>query len=211
MTTGIPNPGMVSEYMAAVTGHGKMPEAQCYVEFSILPKENRSKSEKAGKPVYEDWEWIKLMPAGGNSVVERWVTDKDKKRFPAQYEAFKSGLEPTIEGTAVEMWPAVTPAEVKMLRGATIRTVEDLAVCSETALSNIGFGARGLQAKAREWLIAAVDTGKSAAKIEHLREEVKSLKLRNKELEKQNTDLRNNFRTSKEITENTWEAEKSPV
>jgi len=199
------NMDMVNEYVASINQQGPRPEAGVYVEFSLKAKKTADADKDSGLPVYEDREWVQITPAGGNQVVERWVTDRDRERFRFQYEAFKKGIEPPIDGLAVENWPSATPAEIKMLRGANIRTVEDLAVISESGLRAVGFGARALQQKARQFLMAAAGDGKATAELHHLKTENESLKLRNQELEKQNTEMRAQLRAEKILPKNEWE------
>jgi cell shape-determining protein MreC len=92
-----------------------------------------------------------------------------------------------------------------MLKQANVRTVEDLAVLSETGLRNVGFGARGLQEKARNFLVSAAGDGKVSAELNHLKVKNESLKLRVEELERQNNELRAQFRVEKNIPNNNWE------
>jgi hypothetical protein len=207
MSEGI-NMGMVNDYVSSIEGKGPRPEAGVYVEFSLKAKKVSDSDPESGLPVYKDWEWVSITPAGGNQIVERWVTDKDRHRFAHQYEAFKKGVEAPVNGLAIENWPSASPAEVKTLKKANIRTVEDLAVISEVGLKAVGFGSRALQAKARQFLIAAAGDGKIASQLNHLKVENDSLKLRNEELERQNTELRAQFRVEKNLPNNEWEAHK---
>jgi hypothetical protein len=194
---------MVSDYMSAVQG-GSRTEAGVYAEFSVKAKKVKDAGEN-GLPVYEDREWVQITPAGGNQIVERWVTEKDKMRFSIQYKSFKDGIEPPVDGLAIENWPSVTPAETKMLKQANVRTVEDLAVLSELGLKNVGFGSRALQAKARQFLVTAAGDGKATAELHRLKVENESLKLRVEELDRQNAELRAQFRVEKNIPNNDWE------
>jgi len=203
-TSGI-NMNMVNDYMDSINRQGSRPEAGVYVQFSLKAKKKCDADKVTGLPVYVDKEWVEITPAGGNQMVERWVTDKDRERFKFQYEAFKKGIEPPLEGLAVENWPSATPAEVKMLRAANIRTVEDLALISESGLKAVGFGARGIQRKARQFLMAAAGEGKASAELHRLKTENESLKLRNGELERQNNELRIQFRTEKKLPDNDFE------
>jgi|TARA_R110000744_G_scaffold41686_1_gene94629 hypothetical protein len=194
---------MVNDYLSTVQGGGRT-EVGVYAEFSLKAKKVSDSGEN-GLPVYEDREWIEITPAGGNQITPRWATEKDKMRFSRIYEAFKKGVEPPVDGLAIENWPSVTPAETKMLKQANVRTVEDLAVLSETGLKNVGFGARGLQQKARTFLVSAAGDGKVSAELHHLKVKNESLKLRVEELERQNNELRAQFRAEKNIPNNNWE------
>lgn len=204
------NMDMVAEYMSGVEGNQAPQEKGVYAEFSMKAKKI-AESGVNGLPIYEDRIWIDITPAGGNQVVNRWATEKDIARFKQKYDAFIKGVEAPVNGLAVENWPSATPAEVKMLKQANVRTVEDLAMLSETGLKNVGFGARGLQSKAREFLASAAENGQVAVEMVQLKTEVESLKLRNEELERQNEELRAEFRKMKSIPNNQWETEGKPT
>ena len=197
------NMTMVNDYMESVQGTHKG-ELGVYAEFSLKAKRTCDAGEN-GLPIYEDREWVEITPAGGNTITTRWATEKDKMRFAHIYKAFKDGIEPPVEGLAIENWPSVSPAETKMLKQANVRTVEDLAILSESGLKNVGFGARALQAKARNFLVSAAGDGKVSAELHHLKVENESLKLRVEELERQNNELRAQFRVEKNIPNNDWE------
>ena len=197
------NMDMVNDYMSSVQGNNKQ-ELGVYAEFSLKAKKTSDAGEN-GLPVYQDREWVEITPAGGNTITTRWATDKDKMRFANIYKAFKDGIEPPGEGLAIKNWPSVSPAESKMLRQANVRTVEDLAILSESGLKNVGFGARALQAKARNFLVSAAGDGKISAELSHLKVENESRKLRVEELERQNNELRAQFRVEKNIPNNDWE------
>jgi hypothetical protein len=53
------------------------------------------------------------------------------------YERWKSGQEVVEDGTALEAWPGLAKPQIKALRAAQIRTVEDLAAISDGNLGAI--------------------------------------------------------------------------
>lgn len=196
---------LANEYIESI-GNGNQPQQErgVYAEFSQKAKKIAESGDN-GLPVYDDRVWVEITPAGGNTITTRWATEKDISRFQMQYTAFMKGVESPAEGLGIENWPSATPAEVKMLKQANVRTVEDLALLSESGLKNVGFGSRGLQNKARQFLAAAADSGKLAAEMHHIETELESLKLRNAELERQNDELRAQARTIKETPHNSFE------
>jgi hypothetical protein len=110
------------------------------------------KSHEAGRPIYEDREYVSIMVKGQDKqVFVREVAEEDRRRFPNAYAAFKKGVEAPTIGTPVEML-GVGPSSVEMMRMKGIRTVEDLAGLSDDGLQGIGLGARDLQAKAKAFL-----------------------------------------------------------
>lgn len=174
-------------------------ERPAYVEFELRAEEDRAKSIEAGHPVYADVVYAIITPPGGNLVVEKqaeeWVKGKRQdpfyRHYKELYEAFLEDREAPVEGTPVELWPAASPAAVKQIRGAGLRTVEDLAVANETSISKMGMGGRALKQKAVSWLESAGDTGKVAeenaamrAMLDDLKETVERQAAQIKELTK---------------------------
>ena len=176
-----------------------------YVTFEFRAEEDRAASIEAGHYVSKDVAYVLITPMGSKDRIERvaeeWLDklrqDADEGRFPREwFQAFKgafadwkSGRESPVEGTAFELWPPASPAQVRMLLDLRIRTVEDLAHANEEALRRIGMGGRALKQKAVDWLSAAVSGGKLAEEIGSLRQENETLRARNDQLEGQLRDL----------------------
>lgn len=103
-----------------------------YVKFYIRPKENEAKSAEEGRPIFEDKEYVEIRtPGNTTNVVQRPVTDMDRKRFPAAYRAFKEGNAEQITGTPLVEAPWITRSQVEELSYVHIRTVEQLANVSD--------------------------------------------------------------------------------
>jgi hypothetical protein len=157
-------------------GHG------LYVEFSMEPVKRDFKSEEAGRDIYEDVEWVRItVPGLRANTIEREVNDQDKKRFALEYAAFKNGLKEQAQtpGTPVIMWPAMSRAMAKMLASFNIYSVEQCANLSDSAIQEIGMGAREWKTKAIAFLELAKDTGaaqKYAVENEDLKREMAELR-----------------------------------
>lgn len=159
-------------------------ERPAYVEFEVRAVQNRPKSIEAGQAVYDDVVYAIITPPGGNLVVEKvaqeWVDSKRNDPFYRHYkesfEAYMEGREPPVEGTAIELWPAVTPATLKQIRGAGLRTVEDLAAANETSVQKLGMGGRALKQRAEAWLKSAESAGKVAEENAAMKTELEDLK-----------------------------------
>ena len=99
-----------------------------YVKFYTRPKENEAKSTEAGRPIYDDVDYVEIRtPGNSTNVVQRPVTDMDKKRFPQQYAMFKAGDAEQISGTPLAEAPWITRSQVEELAYLRIRTMEQLA------------------------------------------------------------------------------------
>ena len=158
-------------------------ERPAYVKFEPRAEENRDQSIEAGRPVYEDVVYAIVTPPGGNLVVEKkadeWVASKKNdpfyRHYKEAYEAFLEDREAPVDGTPIEMWPAATPASVKQIRGAGLRSVEDLAAANETSITKMGMGGRALKQKAISWLETAGNTGKVAEENAAMRAQIDDL------------------------------------
>ena len=127
-----------------------------FPRFHLRPVRQGFKSDQAGRDIWEDAEFVEIFTPGmTRSIPCEPVTEAHRARWPAQYEAFRTGLEPPADGTALEHWPPLSPAQVLTLKAAHVRTVEQLAEVSDTALQTLGLGARGLRTKAADWLASA--------------------------------------------------------
>lgn len=163
-----------------------MQERPCYVTFEWRPIKNNQETIDSGKMAYDDVAFVIATPPGGKQVfegiAEDWLAQKLERNdqfyahYKASYEAWLKNEEMPTKGTSVKNWPALSPAEVKCLLGAELRTIEDVATANDSALRRVGPGAVGLKNRAKAWLSSAKNTGKSAEKIAALESEVENLK-----------------------------------
>jgi hypothetical protein len=84
-----------------------------YVQFYMHFNENQTKSQEAGRPVFDDCEFVKIFsPGDRTNIIDRPVRESDKLRFPGQYAAFKANKEQQASGT-----PACRVAHREPLHG----------------------------------------------------------------------------------------------
>jgi len=110
-----------------------------YVKFYIRPVINDAESDAAGRPIYHDKEYVEIRtPGNTTNVIQRPVTDMDKKRFQAAYREFKAGeTEQTSGGTPLMEAPWITRSQVEELSYLRIRTLEQLAVVGDDVCTRI--------------------------------------------------------------------------
>lgn len=124
-----------------------------YARFFVYPEYQSFQSEKEGRQVYIDKEFIEIrIPGDKTTVTQREATQQDKVRFEKQYNEFKNGQHQATEGTPLEEWSFLRPSQILPLKAVHVFTVEQLAELSDTSLQRIGPGVRELQLKARQWL-----------------------------------------------------------
>jgi hypothetical protein len=151
------------------------------VEFFLHAVENRFRSRKEGRPVFEDKEYIRiLIPGDAKTCYEQPVQEEHKQRFWKQYEHFKSTGRTATEGTPLEQWPQLNVSMVATLKSLNIFTVEQLSTLPDIHLPKLGPGARDLQNRAKAFLEMANDSA-AANKMASLEEENTRLKKANEE------------------------------
>ncbi|MBY3067460.1 hypothetical protein HFO74_29255 [Rhizobium laguerreae] len=159
-----------------------------YASFSLEPVEQTFLTEKEGRPIFADKEFVRIFIAGDkHTEVYREVTENDKLRFSDSYKRFKEGAEAReqLVGTPLAQWAFLKPSQIKELEAINIYTVEQLAALSDIAKQKIGMGANELVAAAQGYLASAQDSRAAsafAAENERLKDEVGRLQDQMKEM-----------------------------
>jgi len=150
------------------------------VRFYLEAVHMKYKSEKEGRPIFEDREFVSIIPIGDNKTqIVREATDDDRSRFPEEYARFKKGDQDAVSGTPLKEWPYMRPSQIRMLNYLNVFTVEHLAELSDDAISRIGTGGRKLIEQAKAYLAKAKDTGATqhyAAENERLNNELAEMR-----------------------------------
>src|SRR5262245_8597318 len=96
-----------------------------FAQFSLEPVEQSFASQQAGRPIFEDREFIRIVIAGDkNSEVYREATQNDKERFHEIYSRFKDGLKDReqIVGTPLKQWTLLKPSQIREFEAINIFT-----------------------------------------------------------------------------------------
>jgi hypothetical protein len=130
-----------------------------YVQFYMHFNENQTKSQEAGRPVFDDCEFVKIFsPGDRTNIIDRPVRESDKLRFPGQYAAFKANKEQQASGTPLAEWPIVSRSMAEELKYLGFHTVEQIAEANDGAVAKHA-GLTNLKVKARAYLeLAAGNT-----------------------------------------------------
>lgn len=99
------------------------------VTFAMSPHIDQAESDKQGRPIYTEKEYVTIMvPGDKESIVNRPAWDKDRLRFPKQYAAFKNKQDQAaVSGTPLKLMPWLTLGQIKELEYFNCHTVEQLA------------------------------------------------------------------------------------
>lgn len=140
-----------------------------FVRFWTKPLLNPRKSTDAGRPIYDEVDYITIRTPGNQlSVIEsRVIGTKYEQRFAKQYAAWKQNRQDTISGTPLEAFPFLMPkiGLIAELKAININTVEQLAGIADTAAQSI-MGGYELRKRAQEWIESTTGTDAKLAKME---------------------------------------------
>ena len=123
-------------------------DSQLSVEFYI--------SREKG---YEGRPFVRIMTPGDQlNVVDTFVREDHKERFPRQYLYFQmQNAEVPVSGTPIQVWSKECPEDCSEFQAAELtvlkfQTVEQVATASDGQLQRIGIGAEGLRNLSRMYL-----------------------------------------------------------
>lgn len=171
--------------------------ATFYTESIEIPFE----SEKAGRPIFRDVPFVRIMiPGDANNIIERKANDNDKRRYPKAWAHYERGEAGGHTGMPLEQWPQITRSQVKEAKYFEVHTVEQMAKIADSHCQRLGMGFMELRNKARAFLQVANDTAMAtaqAAEIERNRQEMAELRAQIAEL----SDKRGPGRPKKETVE----------
>lgn len=143
-----------------------------HAKFYLFPQQNEQKSASAGRPIFDDTEFVEIIAAGNSTnIIKRPAREQDRQRFARQYASFKAGNEDEVHGTPLHEVPWVTRSQVEELSYMRIRTLEQLAGLADSTCGQT-IGLYELKRRA----IAALESADSAAPITELTLENEELK-----------------------------------
>lgn len=154
----------------------KNADSRLAVRFESKPRKNEFASEREGRPIYEDIDYITIyVPGDSTLTVVAEVREDHKARFPIQWAHYqnKHKDDPRNTGTPISQWPMVTPAMAEELRAMKFFTVESIAQASDSQLSNLGMKAGmnplTFRSRAQNYLKVAADESLSSKQDEQIR------------------------------------------
>ena len=162
------------------------PDAVMIARFYVRAVKNNFKSAAEARPIFENKIYCEYYPAGSTLLkMDIPARDDHKQRFSKQWEYFQrtQNSDGMQNGTPIDQWPLLTPADVENLKGIKFHTVDQIAAASDSMIQIFGMGIAGLaphvfRARAQAYLSAAKDTAlpqKQAEDIEALKKQVADL------------------------------------
>jgi hypothetical protein len=114
---------------------------------------NPFRSNAEGKRICEDHDFVKIQHPGESlNIVDRPVSDSDKRRFPRQWAMFLQGKAQIPDGIPISLLYPDKPSITDTLTGYNIHTVEQLAALSGHGIQTVGMGCQEWVNKATKYL-----------------------------------------------------------
>lgn len=124
------------EYVGATN-----PDARLAVLFYAKPLQNEFESEKQGRPIFFDVDFVRIqVPGDTTTVIDTPVREEHKKRFPLHWAHYqnKHGGDAKEIGTPLSQWSRLSQSQVEELRALKFYTVESVANASDAGLQKLG-------------------------------------------------------------------------
>jgi hypothetical protein len=133
------------------------------VKFFYSYNENREKSLKEGRPIFDEIPSISIQWPGQDETVRR-IEPQDMQEYPELYARFKAGSEPVLEGTPLAEWPMMSGSAMRELQYLGFKTVEQLSVATDDVKRKLGPLSKFAKL-AKEWLDAASSDQNAVVKL----------------------------------------------
>jgi hypothetical protein len=138
------------------------------IKFFYAYNENREKSMKEGRPIFDEIPSISIQWPGMDETVRR-IEPQDMQEYPEMYARFKAGSEPVTEGTPIAEWPQMSGSAMRELQYLGFKTVEQLAAATDEAKRKLGPLSKFVKL-AKDWLDAAKSDQNEVVKLRQLLE-----------------------------------------
>jgi len=156
------------DWNSVITGQSqpKRRYAGANVKFFYAYNENREKSLREGRPIFDEIPSISIQWPGGDETVRK-IEPQDIQEYPEKYAQFKAGSEPVTEGTPLAEWPMMSGSVLRELQYLGFKTVEQLAMASDDVKRKLGPLSKFVKL-ASDWLKAAESDQNTVVKLQQL-------------------------------------------
>ena len=155
-----------------------MSDERLAVRFFQKDEPNEYQSAQQGRPISNMRDFIRIeIPGDSTTIIETFVNDDHKKRFPLQYAHFlnekSEGIEMEAQGTLLRDWSLLTSAQAKELKHFKFYTVEQVASASDQQIQAlgmlVGMHPFSFRDKAKAYLLQAKDSAVVMQQAEEIR------------------------------------------
>lgn len=150
-------------------------DSRLAVKFYKRAVKLEHETNEAGRPIYKDYDFVRIMVAGDNlTEIDTYAQESHKQRFPRQWLQYQASQDSSseIHGTPVEQWPLISQSQAQELRAIKFLTVESIANASDLQLQRIGMIAgmspHAFRDKAKSFLNLATESAEAAKRAEEI-------------------------------------------
>jgi hypothetical protein len=150
-------------------------DSRLAVKFYKRAVKQEYESNEAGRPIYKDFDFVRIMVAGDNlTEIDTYAQESHKQRFPKQWLQYQASQDSSseIHGTPVEQWPLISQSQAQELRAIKFLTVESIANASDLQLQRIGMIAgmspHAFRDKAKSFLNLATESAEATKRTEEI-------------------------------------------
>jgi len=150
-------------------------DSRLAVKFYKRAMKLEHESNEAGRPIFKDFDFVRIMVAGDNlTEIDTYAQESHKQRFPRQWLQYQATQDYSNEiiGTPVEQWPLISQSQAQELKGVKFMTVESIANASDLQLQRIGMIAgmspHAFRDKAKSFLNLASESAEAAKRDEEI-------------------------------------------
>lgn len=174
--------GVYDEPRTYEDGNHHAGDEKLFVTFSTRAVKNEYKSNQAGRAIFEEVEYIRIIIPGSRDVLDTPLDDSYRRRFADRYAKWKANreAEQTMEGTLLAEMPWMTKSVIAELNAVNVHTVEQLVGMPDVLAKDI-MGNFQLRERAKNFLEAA----KNEAPMLRLQQELEQRDLHIQTLERQ--------------------------
>lgn len=167
------------DWNALMTGQSQQKKrySGANVKFFNAYNENREKSLKEGRAIFDEIPSISIQWPGGDETVRK-IEPQDVQEYPELYKAFMAGNEPIESGTPLVEWPPINGSAVRELQYLGFKTVEQLAESNDSLRPKLGPLFKFVKL-AQDWLAASKSSQADVVSLKQLleREQKRTAKL----------------------------------
>lgn len=127
------------------------------VHFYQKAVQNNFKTARAGVPVFEDKDFIRIRTGDKNFIYDQPVNDEHKARYSKEFDNYKRGNLTPLIGVPLEEWAQISASQLETLKYHGLRTVEEVAGLTDATAVNLGMGFPGVKANAIKFIESRKD------------------------------------------------------
>lgn len=133
-------------------------DKRLYVTFFKDAVKNAAASVEAGRPIFEERDFIKIITPGSRDSMVAPVREGDSytERFPAQWSRYKRNQDQNVSGTPLSQLPWMTVSQVAEFNAVGCKTAEQLVGMAD-AMAGKFMGFHQIKQRTQAYLDAAKD------------------------------------------------------